>query len=99
MFQKIATAGQFAIEKQCKIQQVNISMEMTECGPQPRWNNWTIAATGWELTPASNCYWRDNIINIKGTPHEYHDNHWQEVQGTITVSALKLIHSFQADAD
>ena len=97
--QKIIRTGQFAIVKQCKPQQVNISMVMTECGPQPRWKNWTIAATGWELTPASACYWRDNIINIRGTPYEYRNNHWTKLSGTITVNALKLIHSFDAEAD
>ena len=68
-------------------------MESSPCGPQPRWNNFTIAATGWELTPATNCYWKDNMININGIPHEYLDETWQELTGKITLGTLTLVHT------
>ena len=97
--QKIAAVGQIAKVKQCKAQTINITMENTPCGPQPRWNNWTIAATGWELTPSTNCYWRDNLVNINGKPHEYRDGTWQELTGKITLGTLKLVHAFKENID
>ena len=97
--QKITAVGQFAKVKQCKAQTINITMETTPCGPQPRWNNWTIVATGWELTPSTKCYWRDNLVNINGIPHEYRDGVWQELTGKITLSTLKLVHSVKENID
>ena len=99
MCQKITATGQFARVKQCRAENITIGVEITPCGPQPKHNNMTIAATGWELTPFTLCYWRGNLININGIPHELRNNSWEKVASNITLDALHMIHSFLSEDD
>ncbi len=60
---KLTAIGQTVAAIQCKRTSVNFTTEMINCGPQPRYLNYTINLDGWELVRYSPCYWTAGFVN------------------------------------
>ena len=77
--QKIQPIGLLLQIQQCAAEEIEITTQTTHCGPQPRFSNWTISLTGWELVPFQPCYWKTGFINLNGQPFSYHGNSWKRI--------------------
>jgi hypothetical protein len=41
-------------------------MEKTNCGPEPKFENYTIGKDGFSLHPFEECFWANSFINLNG---------------------------------
>ena len=84
--------GKTGILRQCKKVRVNITSDITNCGPQPiaqvNGKNYTIGKDGLSLIPYTPCFWTNGFINIDGTSFEWHDRDWIPVHTTLFPTHL-----------
>lgn len=92
---KLVAVGRAAILKQCKATTVDFQPEMTSCGPQPRFENYTINLDGWELVHFLPCYWTTGFVNFNGKPHGYRNGTWVAIEATIILPTRDLADSFR----
>ncbi|KZS03399.1 Uncharacterized protein APZ42_033845 [Daphnia magna] len=65
---KLQALGRTAVVIQCKKLNVTFDTVVTSCGPQPKFQNFTINLDGWELVKFSPCYWTNGFVNFNGKP-------------------------------
>lgn len=94
---KLIAAGQTVVAVQCRPTNVTFTTEITACGPQPRYQNYTINLDGWELVPFSTCYWTMGFVNFNNLPHAYRDNTWVPIEATVVLPTRDLADSFRYD--
>ena len=94
---KLAAAGQAVVAMRCTSRNVTFTTEITKCGPQPKFENWTINLDGWELVKFSPCYWTTGFVNFNDKPHAYRNNTWEPIAATIVVPQRDLADSFRYD--
>ena len=79
---KLVAAGKTVLGVRCKPRNVTFSTVITKCGPQPRFENYTINSDGWELVQYSPCYWNMGFVNFNEQPHAYSNGTWTPVKAT-----------------
>ena len=94
---KLSAAGQTALVITCTPIEITFETEVTSCGPQPRFRNWTINLDGWELVQYSPCYWRMGFVNFNNKPHAYRNGSWIPIEASIVVPEKKLTNTFRYD--
>ena len=88
-----------AIVFQCGILQVDITTEVTKCGPQPRYKNYSISHNGWSLTPFSSCRFTTGVVPLNDNFYRSENGTWTPVEANIKLSHQKLIERFGVEAD
>lgn len=94
--------GQAMTLQQCDPVNVLISAKETKCGFQPFFVynkiNSTIGTDGWSIHSYSDCFWKNQLININGYPHAWEHNEtagdWIKQEATIHTPNLDLIAEF-----
>jgi hypothetical protein len=74
---------------------VNFTTEITICGAQPRFRNFTISRAGWELTTFTPCYWTTGTVNFNDRLHSYRNHTWELVETSIVVPQRDLADAFR----
>ncbi|KAK4006715.1 hypothetical protein OUZ56_011873 [Daphnia magna] len=76
---KLQALGRTAVVIQCKELNVTFDTVVTFCGPQPKFQNFTINLVGWELVKFSPCYWTNGFVNFNGKPYAFRNNTWNPI--------------------
>lgn len=92
---KIQAFGRTAVVTSCKPRNVTFETIVTACGPQPKFENYTINLDGWELVNYSPCYWTHGFVNFNDKPYAYRNNSWQPIEANIVLPEQSLAHSFR----
>ena len=92
---KLSAFGKTVMAISCKVRNVTFSAEMTSCGPQPKFEKYTINRDGWELVPFSPCYWAVGFVNFNDQPYAYSNGSWKKIEATVVVPTQTLAHSFR----
>ena len=92
---KLSAAGQTVLVVKCNVVEAEFTTEVTACGPQPKFKNFTINLDGWELVKFSPCYWTTGFVNFNNKPYAFRNNSWQPIEATIIVPQRKLSNSFR----
>jgi len=92
---KLTAIGTTVTAVECVPIKVNFTTEITECGAQPRYKNFTISRTGWELTNYSPCYWTKGIANFNNRLYSYRNQTWTLIETTIVVPQRDLADAFR----
>ena len=79
----------------CKPTIVDFKTEVTKCGAQPRYKNFTINVDGWYLVEFKPCYWTTGCVNFQGEHYVYQNGSWTRINPEIVVSLHDLAHSFR----
>jgi hypothetical protein len=69
-------------------------MEKTNCGPEPKFENYTIGKDGFSLNPFEECFGANSFINLNGKLYMWKDNEWSTIQPSAHLSTLKLTSKF-----
>ena len=85
---KLSAYGETLVAIKCQPTIVNFTTEVTKCGPQPRFKNYTINLDGWELVNYSPCYWTNGFVNFNNRPHAFRNNSWEEIEEKLEISDL-----------
>ena len=91
----LAAAGQTAIAITCKPVEVIFSANVTSCGPQPRYKDYTINLDGWELVTFSPCYWTHGFVNFNDKPFAYRNNVWVPIEASVVLPDQKLVNTIR----
>lgn len=73
---KVHARGELLVYVQCTARNVTFTTEVTQCGPQPRFANYTIGSNGYELTRYNPCFWTSGFVNFNGQSYIYSNNTW-----------------------
>ena len=92
---KLSAYGKTALAISCKKMSVDFSVQVTACGPQPRYKDFTINRDGWELVPFSPCYWTTGFVNFNDRPYGYRNGTWFPIEAKIVIPQQTLAHSFR----
>lgn len=92
---KLQALGRTAVVIQCKELNVTFDTVVTSCGPQPKFQNFTINLDGWELVKFSPCYWTNGFVNFNGKPYAFRNNTWNPIEANIILPEQSLAHSFR----
>ncbi|XP_045035981.1 LOW QUALITY PROTEIN: uncharacterized protein LOC116934869 [Daphnia magna] len=92
---KLQAFGQTAVVIQCKAVNATIETVITPCGPQPKFNSYTINLDGWELVKFSPCYWTNGFVNFNDKPYAFRNNTWKRIDPNIVLPERTLAHSFR----
>ena len=96
---KLIAVGESAAILRCAPRNITFEPIFTNCGPQPRFNNYTINNEGWELTKYSECYWHANFVNFNGKAHTFRNNTWAPVEPNIQMHGRRLIDTMPLEVD
>ncbi|EFX74023.1 hypothetical protein DAPPUDRAFT_109336 [Daphnia pulex] len=92
---KLSAFGKTVLAITCKVRNVSFAAEVTNCGPQPKFEKYTINRDGWELVPFSPCYWSVGFINFNDKPYAYSNGTWRPIVAQVVVPTQTLAHSFR----
>ncbi|EFX63785.1 hypothetical protein DAPPUDRAFT_118847 [Daphnia pulex] len=96
-YTKLTAYGKTALAISCKANEVDFSVELSACGPQPKYKNFTINRDGWELVTFAPCYWTTGFVNFNDKPYGYRNKTWYPIEAKILVPQQTLAHSFRYD--
>ncbi|KAK4006750.1 hypothetical protein OUZ56_011908 [Daphnia magna] len=85
--------------EQCRRMNITFTTKTTRCGPQPRFNNFTIATNGWELATYRECYWREKYVKFHGKNHVYRNGTWTKAEATLIQPERDWPTTFRYDDD
>ncbi|KAK4045440.1 hypothetical protein OUZ56_033046 [Daphnia magna] len=89
------TAGSSAMHQTDRHRKyLNFTTDTTTCVPQPRFNNFTICRSGWELAAFPPCYWDGGIVNFTDKPNAYRNNTWQP-EASVAIPQRDLAEAFR----
>lgn len=91
--------GDIAKVEVCKATLVKFETTITKCGPQPRFNNFTIDINGYELTKFLPCYWRNNLVNFNGRGYSFQQGNWMKVRPNINIETGNLLEELELEND
>ncbi|KZS13542.1 Uncharacterized protein APZ42_021302, partial [Daphnia magna] len=91
---KLIATGNIVSALQCRPTTVNFTTDTTTCVPQPRFNNFTICRSGWELAAFPPCYWDGGIVNFTDKPNAYRNNTWQP-EASVAIPQRDLAEAFR----
>ncbi|XP_032798015.2 uncharacterized protein LOC116934643 [Daphnia magna] len=94
---KLQAFGQTAVVVKCNSVNVTFETVITSCGPQPKFNIYTINLDGWELVKYSPCYWTNGFVNFNDKPYAFRNNTWKRVDANMVLPEQTLAHSFRYD--
>ncbi|EFX66266.1 hypothetical protein DAPPUDRAFT_116561 [Daphnia pulex] len=94
---KLNAFGKTAVMTTCTPHNVTFDIEITSCGPQQKYQNFTINLDGWELVPFSPCYWTKSFMNFNNKPFGYRNNTWVPIEAKIVLPLQTLAPSFRYD--
>ena len=97
--QSVDVNKETAIVFQCNILQVDITVDVTRCGPQPRYKNFSISNNGWSLTPFSSCRFTTGIVPLNDNYYRNSNGTWIAVETNIKLSHQKIIERFGVEVD
>ena len=92
---KLSAVGPTLIAQKCKPIQVKFETEVTKCGPQPRFKNFTVNQDGWELVQFKPCFWSSGLVNFNGHPYRFTNKTWEQIEPEIIVPDRDLAHTFR----
>ena len=92
---KLVATGQTITAIKCKLFIAEFTTEVTSCGPQPRYQSYTINKDGWELVTFGKCYWSIGFVNFNDKPHAYRNNTWQPIEANIVLPQQDLANTFR----
>ncbi|XP_045025162.1 uncharacterized protein LOC123469880 [Daphnia magna] len=92
---KLQALGRTAVVIQCKELNFTFDTVVTSCGPQPKFQNFTINLDGWELVKFSPCYWTNGFVNFNGKPYAFINNTWNPIKANIILPEQSLAHSYR----
>ncbi len=92
---KLAATGNSVSAIQCAPINVTFTTEITSCGAQPRYKNFTVSRTGWELAAYKDCYLTSGTVNFNDRPHSYRHFTWQLVETSIVWTQRDLANAFR----
>jgi hypothetical protein len=92
---KLAATGNTVSAIECAPINVTFTTEITSCGAQPRYKNFTVSRTGWELAAYKDCYWTSGTVNFNDRPHSYRNFTWQLVETSIVWPQRDLANAFR----
>ena len=88
--------GNTAVIRQCETVNTEFQVDnSSRCGPQPRFQNWTVGTDGWTLVPYSECRWKTTIVNFHGLPYQSTNNEWIRMRETTTLHRKLLTGHFK----
>ncbi|KZS02009.1 Uncharacterized protein APZ42_001120 [Daphnia magna] len=90
---KLIATGESISVYQCFPKNSTITTEITSCGPQPKFGDYTLDTEGWELMPYNPCYWPKNFVNINGRAHFYKNSSWHPIVPGVIVQGHSLINT------
>ena len=96
---KLQSFGDNVVITQCRAQQVNFTTTITECGPQPRYENYTLSISGWELVKFSPCYHTSNFVNFNGKARQFSKGEWQLAPVDLQLAEHRLMSVFAEAPD
>lgn len=97
---RLVPVGQTALLETCAANQMNVSAEVTNCGPQVKvGENSTVNINGFELTKFANCYSTNNLVNLNGYPYTYREGDWERIEETIIPMQTGFIDKYAYNAD
>lgn len=96
---KLLPVGKDVAVLQCNPKIITYTTEITNCGPQPKHDNFTISVEGWELTEYSVCYWHFDFVNFNGRSHTFKNGTWVSMLPSVLVQGDKLIGTMPYEVD
>ena len=80
-----------------KFRAINVTFEteITKCGPQLHYKDYTLKIDGWQLIPFSKCNSQNAFINVKGTPYTYGNSSWKPIEIVKIRPREKLTSDFK----
>ena len=90
--------GQNLIIQKCKRLQIDMGMQQTACGFEPKYLNWTIGRDSYSLHPFQNFFWKHGLVSMNSKSYKW-ENGWKEVKPTQHMSTIKLIDKFAQTSD
>ena len=97
--QSVDVNKETAVGFQCNILQVDITVDVTRCSPQPRYKNFSISNNGWSLTPFSSCSFTTGIVPLNDNYYRNSNGTWIAVETNIKLSHQKFIERFGVEVD
>lgn len=70
-----------------KRKSVEFKTEVTKCGPQPRYENFTINLDGWELVNSSPRYCSQGFVNFNDQPYVFKNGEWDGLQPDMQTTS------------
>jgi len=88
-----------AIVHQCQKLEAEFIVEVTRCGPQPRFGNYSIAYDGWRLVPFLACRYTTGLVPLNGDLYRNENNTWIPIEANMKLSHQSFIDNFDIEAD
>ena len=74
---KLIAAGSTILVMKCQTKEVTFQTEITKCGPQLRFQEFTLNIDGFELVRYSPCYSNLGFVNVNGKPYVHRNESWE----------------------
>ena len=96
---RLITAGEFIIAQQCEVVTIPFHTIVGECGPQLRYENFTVSPNGCELIPLTNCSTSTQIVHVAGKAYKYNGVEWEKITPKQVLVQEELSHQFKYPTD
>jgi hypothetical protein len=84
---------------QCNPKNIMFTTKITNCGPHPRHENFTISVEGWELLEYSECYLHFDLVNFNRRSHTFENGTCFPMLPSVFVQGDKLIGLMPYEVD
>jgi hypothetical protein len=89
---KLTAYGKTVLAISCKATEVDFSVELPACVPQPKYKNFTIKWDGRELVPFAPCYLTTGFVNFHDKPYGYRNNTRYPIEAKIYIRYFDYLH-------